>query len=94
MIKLAIPRVRRPTGKVGPDEPSELIGHVAFDTEGRAWGLVVSKTPILGSTHGAARLNFERFVAFTAIPFRPDEIVTHDTWVAEIPQRAIPDADY
>jgi hypothetical protein len=84
MIKLSIPRIRRPAGRRDPDAPSELISDVAFDSEGRAWGLVVSRTPIPGMPR-AALLDFERFVAFTAIPFRPDEIVTRDTWVEEIP---------
>jgi hypothetical protein len=69
IIKLDLPIARRLPGDV-----QEKIAHVAFDTEGQPWGLVSKMTPI-EDFPGAGRIDFDRFVRFNAIPFKPDELV-------------------
>lgn len=43
LVVLPFPRVRVRKG----EQPTEYIDRVAFDTDGGAWGLVMSRTPIV-----------------------------------------------
>lgn len=82
MISLRITRVRRSHEMPAADLATgarEVIQQVAFDTDGRAWGLVERLTRV---DVNISRLTFDRFVAFPAIPFRPEEVVTEETWRA------------
>lgn len=73
-----IPRARRVDGT----RFTEKISHVAFDTDGLAWGLV-EQLEQLEKLPGAYRVNYVRWVRFEAIPFAgADELVTAQGWSA------------
>jgi hypothetical protein len=105
IVSLPFGRVRRLPAAAPGTPDAEVIERVAFDSEGRAWGLVMTRTRIpdveptdlpgisasrvglIGRLSkrprprsSAARLNFDRWVRFDAIPFAPDEIVTAREW--------------
>ena len=47
----------------------EEVRHVAFDTRGRAWGLVTLLEPVAMLSATATRLTFVRWAPFNEIPF-------------------------
>lgn len=75
IIKIEIPKLRRVDGT----RFKERIAHVAFDTDGTAWGLV-EQLEDLGE--GICKINYVRWVRFDAIPFEPRELVTSAGWFA------------
>jgi hypothetical protein len=75
MFSLPFPHQRRGDG------PREMIQRIATDDEGQQWGLVERVTPIPDST--AARVSFNRWVRWDAIPFHPAEVVSGEQWYGE-----------
>lgn len=73
LIKIELPIVRKLEGGV-----QERIAHIGFDAQGISWGLVSKLVPI-PDLPGVARLDFDRWVVFKAIPFVFTETVEAGT---------------
>jgi len=66
----------------------EKISHVAFDTDGNAWGLVQRYTPMGDATTvegilagvKMGRLDYKRWIRFEAIPFELEERISSEGW--------------
>lgn len=84
LIKLDFPWV----SKKSTDDVKEQIAHVAFDTDGQAWGLVQRHTVIERSapasgrfgTATLGRIDFVRWIAFSRLPFTSDEFMDEHGW--------------